>query len=204
MGRTLQPAVAYEELLRRLREQAVLSSCASLLLWDEATYMPAGGVSARSNQLAYLAGIEHEKATDTGLADLLAVLEASPFIQEASSPQAVNIRHTRRIFDRLTRVPRILIEEIARTAAIAQQQWAGARRKKDFSGFRPWLEKLVALKQEEASCLGFGREPYDAMLEEYEPGLRTAEVASFFRQLGEGLAPLLAAILATGKRPRLA
>jgi carboxypeptidase Taq len=116
---------AYEGLIRRAREQSLLSSCASLLEWDEQTYMPRGGVEHRGNQRALLAGLHHEKATDPRVGELLGALEGSDLVADPDSPAAVNVREIRRTYDRRVRVPRTLVEEIARTTTVAQQEWVG-------------------------------------------------------------------------------
>src|SRR4030081_3274165 len=92
---------AYDELLRRCREESVLESCQALLGWDELTYMPPGGVAARANQLAYLAGLQHEQATDPRLGELLAAVEGSDLLADPVSAAAVNVREIRRSYDRL-------------------------------------------------------------------------------------------------------
>src|SRR4051794_10540743 len=114
---------AYEELVRRMREQALLASCSELLAWDELTYLPPGGVEHRAGQMAVLAGLCHEKTTDPRVEELLAELEGSPLVRAPESPAAVNVREMRRTYDRLTRLPRALVEEEARLTSVAQQAW---------------------------------------------------------------------------------
>src|ERR1700730_2731149 len=97
----MTPQAAYDELLRRAREESLLESCQALLGWDELTFMPPGGVAARANQLAYLAGLQHEKATDRRIGELLAAVEGSPLLADAFSAAAVNVREGRRSYDRL-------------------------------------------------------------------------------------------------------
>src|SRR5205809_1029603 len=150
----MQADAAYEELIRRVREETLLASCAELLGWDEETYMPRGGVAHRANQLALLAGLQHERATDPRLGELLHTLEDSALVADPLFAAAVNVRECRRLYNRLIRLPRSLVEEIARTTSLAQQEWVVARQKADFAHFRPWLEKVVALKCQEAEAIG--------------------------------------------------
>src|SRR5437773_7103286 len=121
---TMRAREAYEELVRRMREQTLLSSCSELLGWDELTYMPSGGVGHRAEQQALLAGLYHEKATDPRLGDLLALLEGSDLVADPDVPAAVNVREMRYAYDRLTRLPRDLVEEEARVTSLAQQAWS--------------------------------------------------------------------------------
>src|SRR5712671_2985635 len=99
---------AYEELLRRVREEALLTSCEALLEWDEETYMPPGGVENRSEQLALLAGLLHDRGTSPRIGELLAELEGSELLADRRSPEAVNVREIRREYDRYVRLPRRL------------------------------------------------------------------------------------------------
>ena len=147
---------AYDELIRRTREQALLGSCSAVLGWDEQTYMPTGGAALRGDQMALLAGLTHERATDPRIGELLSIVEGSSLTAEPRSATAVNTRELRRGFDRRVRLPRKLVEELARTTSMAQPEWVAARAVNDFSKFRPWLEKIIALKKEESACLAAG------------------------------------------------
>ena len=194
---------AYKELIRRCKDAAVLSSCAELLGWDERTYMPPAGSAHRAEQMALLARLVHEMVTTPALGDLLAAVEASDLVKEAGSVEAANVREIRRSYDRAVKLPPALVEELARVTTQAQQVWQKARHDNDFASFRPWLEKIVHLKREEAAAVGYGKGvPYDALLDEYEPGATTAEVTRIFADLRDRLAPLVAAIAASGRRPR--
>jgi len=123
----MRAEAAYDELIRRMREETLLTSCEALLEWDEETYMPPGGVENRSDQLALLAGLLHERGTDPKIGELLAELETSDLVTDPRSPVSVNVRELRREYDRYVRLPRRLVEEVARTTALAQTAWAEAR-----------------------------------------------------------------------------
>jgi carboxypeptidase Taq len=192
---------AYDELIRRTREESLLASCAELLGWDELTYMPRGGVAHRAEQMALLAGMLHERGTDPRLGELLDVLEGSDLIVDPDSPAAVNVREIRRVYDRQTRLPRTLVEETARVTSVAQGEWEIARADADFARLRPWLEKVVALKRREGELLGRGATVYDALLNDYEPGAASAEIARLFEALRIDLMPLVDALTNAPRRP---
>src|SRR5262245_38855642 len=118
--RTMRPEEAYRELIRRSRDEALLASCADLLSWDELTYLPAGGVEHRGEQLAYLAGLLHDQATDPRVGDLLEEVEGTSELADADSAGA-NVREIRRAYQRQTRLPRRFVEEFARVTTVAQQ-----------------------------------------------------------------------------------
>ena len=191
----------YAQLVAKLRENALLASCGDLLAWDEQTYLPPDGAAHRAEQLALLAGMSHERATAPGLGELLDDLEsASP--PAGDSPQAAVVREARRAYDRAIKLPRRLVEELSRTGTLAKQAWVDARRRKDFALFRPWLEKTVALKRDEAAALSTEGGPlYDALLDEYEPGASAAEISSVFEALRRELVDLVAAIRDSGRQP---
>jgi carboxypeptidase Taq len=192
---------AYDELVRRSREETLLASCAELLAWDEETYLPRAGVGHRAEQLALLAGLLHERAVDPRVGELLADVEGSPLVAEPDSDAAANVREWRREYERSVRLPRTLVEQTTRVTSFAQQEWAAARDRADFARFRPWLEKVIALKRREAECLGYPDHPYDALLDDYEPGARTADLAALFAALRDDLRPLVNALTYARRRP---
>jgi carboxypeptidase Taq len=200
----MKAQVAYDELIRRAREDALFASCAELLAWDEETYLPRAGVKHRADQLALLVGMSHDRTADPRVGELLRAVEGTSLVADPDSPPAVNVRELRRVYNRSIRLPRLLVEEITRVASFAQQDWAIARQESHFVRFQPWLEKIVALKQQEAACLGYQGHPYDALLEDYEPGARTDDLDSLFTALRDELVPLANAITYARRRPNLA
>lgn len=192
----------YQELLSLLRGAAVLGSCASVLGWDEQTYLPPAGAEHRADQLALLAGLTHERATSPRIGELLTELEQSGSLGEATSVMAVNVREARHSYDRATKLPRALVEELSRTTTLAQSAWVSARRKSDFAEFQPWLEKMIGLKRQQADAIGYsGGVPYDALLDEFEPGASSREIAATFAPLRDELVKLVDSIQGSSRRP---
>ena len=188
---------AYEELIAEQKRVATLNSCGHVLGWDRETYMPRGGVEHRANQLSLLAGLGHEWSTSPRIGELLSQLEGTDL--EPNSAQAVNVREARREYDRATKLPQTLVEEMTKVTSLAQQSWIDARKADDFSQFESWLDKIIKLKREEANAVGFGDGvPYDALLDEYEPGTTTAEVEAAFSPLRDELVKLVAEIRDSG------
>jgi carboxypeptidase Taq len=198
----MQPRAAYDELIRLAREEAVLASCVDVLEWDEETCLPRAAVAHRSEQLGLLAGMLHERSTAPRVGELLEALEASDLVADPESPVAVNVRELRREYDRERRLPRRLVEESARVTALAQPAWADARERSDFGRFRPWLERQIRLAREEAEAVGYPDTPYDALLEDYEPGQTTARVTTLFAELRRELVPMVQAVAGNGRRGR--
>lgn len=194
---------AYDALIAEVKQIALLGSCASVLGWDEQTYMPKGGVQHRSEQLALLAGMTHERFTSSQIGAWLADVEGSDLVSDSLSVEAVNVREIRKGYDRATKLPKDLVQELARMTTIGQQAWAEARSKSDFAQFQPHLEKIVDLKKKEAAALDIGKTPYDALLDEYEPGETTGNLTAVFAALRDELVPLVSAIVDSGKKPNL-
>jgi carboxypeptidase Taq len=195
-SKVMNPERAYAELVRLAHEEALLASCSDLLEWDEETCMPRGGVEHRSAQMALLAGLIHDRRSDPRYEDLLSEVEASALAADPASAMAVNVRELRREFDRERRLPRALVVEITRVAALASQAWADARERSDFASLAPWLERTFALAREEAAAIGYAEVPYDALLEHYEPGMTTSRIATLFAGLEAELLPMVAALRA--------
>jgi carboxypeptidase Taq len=192
---------AYDELIGRSKELTLLGSCSALLGWDEQTYMPKGGAEHRGNQSALLAGLVHDRATDPKVGELLAAVEGSDLVTDPDAPASANVRELRRSYDRQTKLPRSLVEELARATSKAHQDWVAARHEQNFPRLLPSLETIVRLKHEEAKCLGPSADPYDALLDEYEPGAKSRDLAALFDALRGELVPLVVAIEGSTRRP---
>jgi carboxypeptidase Taq len=192
---------AYDELCRHARETALLAAAESALGWDERTMLPAEGTEYRAEQLTLLAGILHQRRTDPRIGEWLAALAHSPLAADKHSAAGTTIRQLQRDYDRRVKLPQSLVEELARTASLGQHAWEQARAKDDFGMFAPLLAKTFELKRAEAAALGFADTAYDALLDEFEPGERTANVAVVLADLREALVPLVAEIAGSSRRP---
>ena len=198
----MTPEQAYEELLRRMKEIGVLGNTAGVLGWDQEVYMPAANAPYRAEQLSLLAGMCHQKFTDPKVGEWISAAESSKSLaSDPLSDSAVNLREWRRSYDRSTKLPQKLVEEMARVTAQAQVEWVEARKENKFARFKPWLDRIIPLCQEQAKCYGFKDHPYDALLEDYEPGLTTAELDKLFPPLKEKLSALVSKIAAAARKP---
>ena len=192
---------AYQRLIAEVKQIALLGSCASVLGWDERTHMPKGGAEHRAEQLALLVGMMHERATAPQIGDDLAEIEGSDGVADPHVEAAVNVREIRRGYDRAIKLPKSLVEELARVTTLAQQVWGEARAKSDYAAFRPHLQKVLDLKRREAAALGTGATAYDALLDDYEPGETSENLNRVFSGLRGELVELVGAIAESGKKP---
>ncbi len=193
----------YDRLCAHAREVAILSSTEALLAWDERTKLPPAGGEYRAEQIGFLAGLIHRKQTAPEVGEWLAELADGPLAADPHGDTGADIVNLQRDYDRRTKLPQSLVEELARLSVIGQQTWAEARKANDFPRFRPILERTIELKRQEAAAIGYDEALYDALLDEYEPGAKTAHIARVLGGLRDQLVPLVAEIGASSRGPNL-
>jgi carboxypeptidase Taq len=200
-------SAAYAELCELQRQSAMLGSVSRLLSWDQETYMPLAGGAARAEHQSIMAGLVHERRTSPRMGELIGQCEQDRALL-ADGAAAANIKEMRRDYDLATRLPGQLVSELAKVGSQAQDVWKEARAKSDFAMFAPWLEKMVGLTRRKAECYGVPRtadgkpgELYDALLDEYEPGVTAREVEAIFIPLRKRLAAFIAEVKSKGKAP---
>lgn len=183
-----------QALTARLADVLNLNYASALLGWDQQTYMPSGGANARAEQLATLSKLAHELFVAGETGRLIEDAEAAVKDLDADSDDAALVRVIRHDFDIQTKLPTSLVTDLARTTTLAHEVWAKARAENDFASFAPTLEKIYDLMRQKAEALGYKERPYDALLDEYEPGMKTGDVETLFAGLREDLVPFVAAI----------
>jgi carboxypeptidase Taq len=178
-----------DKLRERMAELADLGGVEMLLSWDQLVMMPEQGGAARAQQLGTLARLTHERATAKEIDGWLSELEGASL--EELDNDVVLI--ARRDWERASRVPEDLAVELARASADGQESWQAARAADDFAAFAPALGRNVELARERAACLAQdGELPYDALLGDYDFGLRTEDLRRVFAELAGALGPLVA------------
>ena len=184
----------FEDLHRRLAEIHDVEKAGGVLSWDEETKMPPTGATARAEQRATLNRIAHKLETAPELGELLE--ELRPFEEEHAydSFEASLIRVARRDYDKAVRVPPDLRAELTRAGSLGYQAWLRAREQEDFGIMLPHLERNLELRREYIACFEPGDDPYDVLLDDYEPGMKTVEVETIFDTLKGALLPWLRAV----------
>jgi carboxypeptidase Taq len=188
-----------KDALARLKEKdrqiELMAQTLALLGWDQETYMPEMAVSARSDQLALLEGIIHDEIASGETGELLSSLgvdEDNPSGPVELGPEERSfLRELYRVYRRRTKLPRDLVMEIARETSLSQAKWAVAKKTSDFRAFAPHLEKLVRLTLRKAECLGYDKDPYEPLLDEYEPWMKQGELEAIFARLTPRLTHLV-------------
>src|SRR5690606_18235367 len=181
-----------------------LEHALSILGADEATHMAVGGGEARAETMATLAGMHHRMATAPEIDDWIEAAEDESLNEE----QAAALREFRRVHVNLTCLPPEFVERQTRTRMRCEQLWRGAREKNDWATFQPALEGVVAMVREEAQLRAgaLSLDPYDALMEQYDPGNRVADVAPVLEELKSFLVDFVPRALAVqeerlAKRP---
>lgn len=183
-----------QQLRARLGELEDLRNTAGLLGWDQQTMMPPRGGSSRAESLATVERIRHELFVDDETGRLL---EAAASELDGASPESDDaslVRVTRRHYDKARRVPTDLAAEIARAASLGQEAWVTARQNSDFAGFVPYLTHNLELARRYVACFDEFDCRYDALLDDYEPGMKSEQVRALFDELKGELVPLIATL----------
>lgn len=167
-----------DELGRRLE---ALEHALAILGADEATHMAVGGGAKRAEAMSALAGMHHRQATAPEIADWIVAAEKEVLNEE----QAAALAEFRRQYTNMTCLPSEFVERFTAARLRSEQLWRDLRAKNDWAGFEPALEGVVALVREEAALRSdaLGLDPYDALMEQYDPGNRTADITPVFADL---------------------
>jgi carboxypeptidase Taq len=174
---------ALAELRQRLGEITDLSRTQYLQQWDMEVWMPPRGAGSRAAQIATMEELVHARRTDGRLGELLDELEPYAASLPADDDDACLIRVARRDWDKLRRIPTELAAEIAKAQAESYQAWVAAREESRFGDFQPHLERMLELSRRVIECFTPYEDPYDVLLDFYEPGMRTDEVRTIFAAL---------------------
>ena len=175
---------ALSDLLAFQRETEALGQVMGRLGWDQETMMPRGAAPQRGEEMAALEGVLHARRTDPRLGDWLVAADPQTDVEKAQ------LREIKRSYDRATKVPAKLAAEIAKVTSESQGIWAEARAADDFAAFEPTLDRVVALKLEEAQAVAEGRDLYDTMLDDFEPGATGDSLSRMFASLRPRLVAL--------------
>ena len=187
-------------LKEKTAEIVYLGEVASLAGWDQQVNMPPGGATARANQLAALSKIIHEMSTSDELGEIIEKANTEAQNLDPDSDEARLALIAERDYRQATCFPTEFVVEFSKTTTLGHEIWAKARQDQDFAQFQPTLEKIVELCQQRAEYLGYEDHIYDALLDLFEPGMKTADVETIFNGLREDLVPFASEIFAQTDR----
>ncbi|MBK5103064.1 MAG: carboxypeptidase M32, partial [Burkholderiales bacterium] len=192
----------YKQLEQRFARLGRLRDAQGILHWDRSVIMPAGGADGRSEQLATLDVICHELVTDPEIDDLLAAAES----ETLADWERANVREMRRGWIHATAVDSALVEAKSRACSACEMAWREARPKADYAAVLPFLEEVLRLTMEagKAKAARFGTSAYDALLDEFEPAARAADIDPVFDDYAGFLPDFLERVLARqGREPAI-
>jgi carboxypeptidase Taq len=187
------PPSELAQLRTRLAELTDIQSLGALMFWDQNTMMPPGGAGARADMADTLQRVLHARETDPEVGRLLDRLEPWAAGEDPDADDARLVHWARRDFEKAVRVPADLAAEITRAKAVGLQAWQQALVAGDFSLFRDALARHIELRHAYVACFEGVAHPYDALLDDFEPGLTTAELKPLLAELRDALVPLVAA-----------
>jgi carboxypeptidase Taq len=187
----------FDALLARMRELRDLGGLISLATWDQETYLPPKAADSRAHQLSTVQGIHHERLVDPRLGELLAWAAENKGLTDDQRAMARVLTHER---DRAVKVPKKLVQALAEAQSRGLMAWREARKQNSFAPFQPALERLLALRREQADAYGHSGERYDALLEGYEPGMKVARLSPVLTALRDNLIPLVGALQAAPRQ----
>ena len=194
----------YQQLEQEFKRLHAFRGAASILRWDAAVMMPRGSSELRGEQLAAIEMETHALVASPRVSRLLDRADANA--QGLEEWQIANLREMRRERDHAIATPQNLVSRLAKATSRAEIKWIEARQKSDFALFAPHLEEVVSLIRDKAALLGkaLNLDPYDALVDEFSPGLRVTEIDSIFTTVGRRLPGLIQeAIEIQARRPPL-
>ena len=187
---------AYRSLEQRFTQIAAFENALGILSWDQETMMPDGGGETRAEALATLSVTQHGLLVDPVVADWLDAAEAETV--GLDDWQRANLREMRRRWVHGAAVPPELVDAATRAESQGVIAWRAARRDDDFAGLKPFLQRILDLRREigQAKAARLDLSPYDALLDEFEPGARSAAIDALFDDLAAFLPDFTEAVLA--------
>lgn len=191
----------YDKVIDNYKEIKHLRETMALLNWDHSVLMPEAGVASRSEKMAALTKIMHSKFHDDNFYTNCCTLIESDEFNSLSENEQIDVKLIKKRIEKERKIPTDLATEMAKTAALSMAAWEGAKKSGDDSEYLPMLEKMMNLVERYADCLGYEENPYDALLNEYEEGLKYSYVEPLFNTLQSELVELLEKIEQSPVKP---
>ncbi|MHA1630883.1 MAG: carboxypeptidase M32 [Candidatus Heimdallarchaeota archaeon] len=191
----------YTKLLELYKEITLLNNINGVLYWDFEVMMPKKGTEQRSEELAYMSGLIHERNISPQIGKLLKKIQEHKSFDDLSFQQKRNVELIMRDYEKATKIPVAFAKELAKHGAISTEHWKTAKAKADFSIFRDDLAKMIELKKQEAAYLNPDGDPYDVLLDDYEYGFNKKIYDKIFAEAKSGLTPLIQSLVTATNQP---
>jgi carboxypeptidase Taq len=177
--------MSYQEYKTRLAKIADINYTIALQSWDQETYMPEKGANFRAQQIATLSGLSHGMATSEELGKILEELNKNP--KDLSEKEKRNVARSLKDYKKSKKYTTEFVELLSKTTSECFQAWQKAKKENDFSIYVPYLTEMVDLKKQEADLLGYEGHPYNALLDQYEPDAKVADLDILFADVRQQL-----------------
>jgi len=189
---------AYQRLQNHFKKIGDLNHVQAITNWDESAMMPNGGGQARAEAMTTLGVLLHELTTNAEVGDLLAAAKS----EQLDAWQSANLREIGRVYQEASCMPADLVAAQKTATSISEQAWRHHRAANDWPAMLPHLKEVVSLARQEATVRAeeSGLGLYDALLDTYEPGVKSAEVSAIFDELKAFLPDFVDAVLERQKR----
>ena len=184
----------YQQLEDRMARLGAVNQACEVLFWDMSAMMPTGGHAARAEQLAVLGEIAHGMMIAPDMEDLIGAAEADVSLDPW---QQANLSEIRSRWTKATALTGDQVAALTRASATCEAKWRRAREDKDYAAVLPELTKLLDLVIETGSAKAqkLGLPLYDAMLDDFEPGGRAADIDVLFDDFAAFLPEFLGRVL---------
>lgn len=183
-----------KSIIQDLKDIATLSGINSLLSWDQEVYMPPHAIDARGEQIGQISSIIHAKQTSVAFKEKLSKLidlDTGKINASLDESDAKLVEEIYKDWRKHNALPADFVAEYSRVVSKSQHVWQKARNENNFELFAPYLEKIIALNKQKANYLGYTESPYNALLDEYEPGMTVSDIDPLFAEMGAGCKDLL-------------
>jgi len=191
----------YEKLLTKFKDSVILGNALSTIYWDMETYMPEKGIEQRSEEIAMISGLIHEKNVDPEIGSLLQEIKAHKDYEKYPADKKRNIYLIQRDYDQNTKLPMEFVKTFAKQSALAVEIWKKALADSNYELFKPELAKNIELVKQRAKYLDPTKDPLDVLIDLQEPGFTTEILDKLFSELRDGLVPLIKKCVESKNQP---
>ncbi|MHA1219553.1 MAG: carboxypeptidase M32 [Candidatus Heimdallarchaeaceae archaeon] len=191
----------YNELLGLFKEACILDEVNMFLYWDRDVTMPKKGGKQKAEQVAIISKLEHERRIQPRIGELLKIIQTHKEYENLSDLEKRNIFLIQRQYHKLVKVPADFVGEFNKQGVIANEAWEKAKDQSDFSLFQSELEKMVELNKKYANYLNPEMDPFDVLLDFYEPGMNQEKFERLVNPLKEVIEPLIKKCLESNYQP---
>ncbi|MHA2244969.1 MAG: carboxypeptidase M32 [Candidatus Hodarchaeales archaeon] len=192
---------SYNTLQQIIHDYFILDQIENILYWDFETYMPSKGVKQRSKEFAMIAALKHTLLTDQKVGELINHIKNDPDYSFLGKVKRRNVTLVDRKYEWESKIPKDLVERIAKQEPITTATWKKAKKEKNYAIYKPELDKMLELVKMKAKFLDPEKHPFDVLMQEFEPGMTSDKLTPLFNELKEGLIPVIKKCISSPIQP---